>query len=94
MKKLHKAIHLETNEVFMLFWCSGCACAHKFKIEGPGRNYDFNGNMDKPTFIPSLAVYAEEPSKRCHLNLINGKIHYTPDCFHKLRGCVVELEDW
>ena len=39
-------------------WCPGCEDHHELLIkkDGDKRGWTFNGNMDKPTFQPSLLV--------------------------------------
>lgn len=37
------------------FWCPGCGCAHKVITEGAGA-WGFNGNVEAPTFTPSVLV--------------------------------------
>jgi hypothetical protein len=54
-----------------------------------GHRWTFNGNMQSPTFAPSLLY----PSgKRCHLFLRNGRIEFLPDCGHDFAGKTVPLE--
>lgn len=36
------------------FWCSGCECMHVVSVLPGG--WGFNGNYDKPTFMPSVLV--------------------------------------
>lgn len=76
-----------------LFWCPGCQELHAY-----GPTWTFNGDLDKPTFTPSLLVRYLEISgpnkgKRCHLYLTNGIIKYLSDCTHSLRSTDVPLED-
>jgi hypothetical protein len=41
---------------FMIF-CPGCQCGHRFNHGAPqGPNWDFNGDMVRPTINPSLLV--------------------------------------
>jgi hypothetical protein len=37
------------------FWCPGCKCAHGVRTTG-ATTWGFNGNMDKPSFTPSIKV--------------------------------------
>lgn len=59
-----KVHHLEGN---MVFACPGCGQAHAVRIEelpGSGRPvWDFNGDVDAPTFSPSYLyeAYTWEP---------------------------------
>jgi hypothetical protein len=61
----------------------------KYEDEGPGPVWSFNGNMDKPTFSPSLVYPDKKP--RCHLFLTDGRIQYLSDCGHALAGQTVDL---
>ena len=74
-----------------IFWCPGCACHHFFRVgadEGP--TWQFDGDMEEPTFLPSLFVRGEE---QCHLYLNNGRLTFLKDCSHDLAGKEVELPD-
>jgi hypothetical protein len=62
--------------------------------------WQFNGNMEKPSFTPSLLntgnYYNEKTGQndiecRCHLFVTDGKIQYCSDCTHELAGQTVEL---
>jgi hypothetical protein len=72
-----------------LIFCPACNCGHEF-IEG---RWTFNGDMDKPTFQPSMLVYKDDPEKRCHSFVTNGRIQFLSDCGHKMRGQTVELPE-
>ena len=70
------------------FWCPGCKEYHSFDVT-PGRGWRFNGDIDKPTFSPSL-LYPSKPI-RCHLFLRNGMLQFCGDCGHELAGKTVPL---
>lgn len=36
------------------FKCQGCKCFHSLNISGDGTSWGFNGDVDKPTFTPSV----------------------------------------
>lgn len=39
------------------FWCPGCSEAHWIQVgEGSGPRWGYNGNVDAPTFTPSILV--------------------------------------
>lgn len=38
----------------LIFWCPGCESVHQVRT-GPGQ-WTFNGNLDRPTFQPSILV--------------------------------------
>ena len=48
-----------------MFNCPGCGSLHCVPVgQGPGPRWDFNQNLDRPTFKPSILVtgnYAEPP---------------------------------
>jgi hypothetical protein len=39
----------------VVFWCPGCAEAHVISVAKPG-GWTFNGDMEKPTFSPSVLI--------------------------------------
>jgi hypothetical protein len=49
--------------------------------------------MDRPTFTPSLRVFLGN-GQTCHLFVIDGRIRYTDDASHPLRGQTVDMPDW
>jgi hypothetical protein len=64
----------------LTYWCQGCECLHQVWVEGgePGRNWGWNGDVEKPVFTPSVLVtYPANPdadeqfkewrtARRCH----------------------------
>lgn len=40
---------------FMIF-CPGCKCGHGLRVGQKEGSWEFNGDMEKPTFSPSLLV--------------------------------------
>jgi hypothetical protein len=74
------------NSSGYIFWCPGCEEYHEFD-----NRWQFNGNIDSPTFSPSL-LYPEKKI-RCHLFLKDGIIEFLSDCDHKLAGKNIKLED-
>lgn len=92
------------------FYCPGCKQSHIYFVNSPHWTKDspgwtFNGDMDRPTFEPSLLNtwgkyakpdFVEDPdfpnsSGRCHLFVRNGIIEYCGDCTHELNGQGVEM---
>ena len=60
-KILRRVEHSGSGPDFM-FWCPGCKCGHAVwttKRNDRGATWSFNGNMDRPTFEPSLLVTHE-----------------------------------
>ncbi len=61
-------VRLSMNHAF--FRCPGCKDSHNFRIKAPVNDpgaevWTFNGDVDKPTFSPSLLLV--DTTKPCHL---------------------------
>jgi len=87
----------------IMFWCPGCDGAHIVMTgEGPGPRWEYNGNPDAPTFIPSVLVTYDgadagidgAPPAVCHSHVTDGRIQFLGDCKHALAGQTVELPDF
>lgn len=89
VKQKLKVRKTKTGKIY-LFWCNGCEQTHSFDVreDGGQPTWEFNGDMDKPTFRPSLNY------GRCHLFVRNGFIEYCGDCYHKFCGLDVPLEEF
>lgn len=70
------------------FWCPGCKIYHGCKT-GPN-GWQFNGDVVKPTFKPSLLVTGGDI--RCHSFIEDGCMRFLNDCTHELAGQTVPLE--
>lgn len=96
-------------------WCPGCGHAHIFNVEQPTRAYPefnivggvkwtFNGDMERPTFGPSMHIsyggFTSPEGKQiprktsCHYYLSNGALQFLSDCEHALAGQTVPLPDF
>lgn len=77
------------------FYCPGCKHEHTYSIFQDGSQWQFNGNMENPSFTPSLLnTMRDEKGKAtsiCHLFVTDGKIIYCGDCTHELAGKTVPL---
>lgn len=88
--------------------CPGCKCHHIIATKQPQSNgavWSFNGDMDKPTFSPSLLIktgsYAqpgfvdppELPPTICHSFIRDGKIQFLSDCTHELKNQTIDLPE-
>jgi len=92
MPKLLRLTNEAGTEEQYLFHCPGCKCDHSFTTKHPTRSpWQFNGDMENPTFSPSLLVWASRPEARCHLFLRDGKIQFLNDCHHELAGETVDM---
>jgi hypothetical protein len=86
------------HKIAYTFYCPGCKYNHIYFVKGFNKIWQFNGDVDNPTFTPSLlnripATDKEAERNRCHLFVKNGRIEYCNDCFHELKGKTVEMED-
>lgn len=82
------------------FYCPGCKFSHVFttkKLEIHDPEWYFNGDVNNPTFNPSLLLNStrgpEQKKLTCHLFVANGQIQYLNDCTHDLAGQTIEMED-
>lgn len=92
------------------FMCPGCNYHHPYrtkayegekhwsgKAETPVPVWQFNGDLEKPSFTPSLLIHGHVPKGktksegRCHLYVTDGKINYCGDCDHALAGKTVPM---
>lgn len=72
-------------------WCPGCNDAHRIT-----NLWGFDGNVDNPTFDPSILVNGmshSKPKMRCHSYVRNGKWEFLSDCDHALAGLTVDMVD-
>lgn len=62
---------------------------------GSGPRWGWNGDVDRPTFTPSILVrYVTGAKARhvtCHSFVTDGLIQFLGDCTHSLAGQTVEL---
>jgi hypothetical protein len=81
------------------FECPGCGIGHApYTKNRPGApTWTFNGDIEKPTFSPSLLVRWQfsngKPTKVCHSFIRHGKIEFLSDCTHALAGQTIELPE-
>lgn len=79
------------------FFCPGCDHPHVYYTTGKVA-WDFNGNLEAPTFTPSLLNTTANPANpkqdRCHLFMTAGKLQFCSDCSHELAGQTVDLPDY
>ena len=74
-----------------MFWCPGCECSHVYWVSGADKPaWKFNGDIDKPTFTPSLRT-TYDVGRCCHLFLTDGVLRYCSDSYHSLAGKDVPL---
>lgn len=84
-----------------MFKCPGCKMYHEVYVRpaknGLGASWQFNGDLEKPTFSPSLLVkgYSEKLGRDyvCHSFIVDGQIQFLGDCTHELAGQTVPLPE-
>lgn len=83
-----------------MFWCPGCKEPHPYRTQRHPNEagypvWNFNGDLEKPTFTPSLLVNANSPGYiRCHLFLTDGQLQFCSDSEHELAGKTVPCPEW
>lgn len=81
-------------DVYIRIICKGCDQEHIFEH----KRWHFNGNLDKPTFTPSVRITWNEGEEQtpqcCHFNITDGMITYCGDCTHGLSNQTMELPDF
>lgn len=94
MSRFH--LYEREHEALVWFQCPGCKGGHSFRVRGDpskGPVWQWNGDLEKATFSPSLLCNADEPDSRCHSFVRDGKIQFLDDCFHALRGQTVDVPE-
>ena len=79
------------------FFCPACKTWHEIGTD-PADEFpvwQFNGNLERPTIRPSVAVEGSHIGQRtyCHSFVTDGRIQYLDDCTHELRGQTIDLPD-
>lgn len=96
-----KSFTIEGKLSGYIFYCPGCKHGHPFHVP----QWSFDGNLETPTFSPSLRVFHPEhkdpdtgkkvPEETlCHLFLANGQIRFCSDSKHVLAGKAVPMVDF
>lgn len=71
-----------------VFYCKGCRETHSFQVP----RWKFNGDMEFPTFWPSLRSSWQFQTK-CHLYVTRGEIEYLGDCAHEFASKTIPLPE-
>lgn len=93
------------DELNWIFYCPGCKTHHGISTREP-RPWNWNGDVNKPTFSPSLLVKMgpladpithlapkDAPHRVCHSFIKDGFIQFLGDCTHQLAGQTVEIPE-
>lgn len=103
--KLRKLDRSGGGQFDFAFYCPGCEGYHGISIHPPGPVWQFNGDLERPTFSPSLRVEMgpecdqetglkkNDMNRLCHSFIRDGNIEFLSDCTHELAGKVVEIPD-
>lgn len=92
MSKLHRLISTDVEEKY-IFFCPGCQNNHAVRTRGPSPVWNWNQNVEAPTFSPSIMVNRGHPTQ-CHSFVTDGKIAFLADSCHHLAGQTVEIPNW
>ncbi len=94
---------VKETETGWMIRCPACNW-HEFpKVGRPGASWTFNGDLERPTFSPSMNELingpgphhnSEVPTRRCHFIVTYGQIQFCGDCTHELNGKTMPLEHW
>lgn len=78
-------------------WCPGCKCLHPYRLEAPKGSswptWTWDGNVEKPSFKPSMLINKHHPQMRCHFHVTAGQIIYCSDCHHELSSMTIDLPE-
>lgn len=97
---------LRRTKTGIAHWCPACKETHHFKTDEVHPCWTFNGNIESPSFAPSMLIrwgkYAGhagpgeeyEDNGICHYILTAGVINFCGDCTHAMAGQSVPLPDW
>lgn len=85
-------------------WCPGCDHAKAIPVPSEdgqlpkeGAHWTWDGNLEQPTFDPSILQHASGKMPRCHSFVKAGRWEFLSDSTHKLAGQTVDmvpLPDW
>jgi Family of unknown function (DUF6527) len=91
---------LQVADGIVAHWCPACERHHHIWIGRP-QDWSFDGNLEAPTFSPSVKVTYDgrdagqpgAPAACCHYFLHVGYLSFCADSTHKLAGKTVPLPD-
>ncbi len=91
LQKIFKSGGIEISGYDIM--CPGCNREHYINTgeKISGSTWSFNGDMENPTFLPSLLL--DQGTYRCHSFVENGKIRFLSDSTHPLAGQIVDLPE-
>jgi len=98
MPRIERITDQEDKTEAWLFDCPGCGIGHApyTKNTPGGPTWTFNGDVERPTFAPSLLVRWQRNGREpvvCHSFVRAGRIEFLGDCTHALAGQTIELAE-
>lgn len=97
--KVKKLTDQSNKNGVWVFFCPACGYGHSFDDR-----WTFNGDVEKPTFSPSLLVYGSpehvyegksyKGTPQCHSFVVDGYMQYQGDCGHAMNGQTIEIPDY
>lgn len=78
-------------------WCPGCDHAVCIPIVGEdgsvpdGPTWEWDGNLEAPTFSPSILQHTGGRIPRCHSFVRGGQWQFLADCEHALAGRTADM---
>lgn len=81
--------------------CKMCGTHYIPKSSDENKTWYFNGNVNCPTFVPSIKEITNDPTHPhyqpraltsiCHFTITNGTMQYHGDCTHEMANTSEEL---
>lgn len=62
--KLKRLVDANGTVLGYRFWCPGCEDTHLYYVAPYSHPWNFNGDLEKPTFTPSLLVHPHRRFKK------------------------------
>lgn len=101
MPKLNAVNNTDGSIEGYCFGCPGCGGDHYLVVRpnkaDNGASWEFNGNLEKPTFSPSVLSRVQRPDSSktmiCHSFIRGGQIQFLNDCTHELAGQTVDIPE-
>jgi hypothetical protein len=90
---------INSNQGIYSIYCEMCQINHHIPTVGDHPVWTFNGDLEYPTFMPSVVVsskYSAENNANpyiCHFFIKNGTIEYQGDCTHEFKNKTLSLKD-
>ena len=103
MKVVRREFTSDGHHIAACFvYCPACKRAHRFIMENdedPENVWDFDGDMEFPTFNPSLLVESgplkpDAANHICHSFLKKGVWDFLGDCTHDYAGNKTQMVDF